>query len=358
MVPALAVAADGDTTAVTVVGEGMSKDEAILDGKRKAVEQVFVKIYSSSEVKDFVLVKDTILTRAAGFVRKYDVVSTDQAEDGVVSVKMQVVVTTQPINDMWGVVTNLLKDVGRPKIMVFLAEKIDGTLQDSSTVQTRIEERLLASGFLLVDRAQIEAIDQKNLQAAIAEDNPAVVQAIARKFNAQIFVTGAVNATTGGVKSLYGRAMHVYEAEANLRVFRSDTAQLLSAQPGQATRGVKDVARSAAKQALDAQGQQLAPKITYDILRFWQEALGGRGEVQLKVEGVSFGDVIKIKNLLQTVKGVKDVTSNFHKPTVDFSIQADTNAQTLAERIAEALDGVIEIEDVSQNVIKAKYVKK
>jgi hypothetical protein len=256
------------------------------------------------------------------------------------------------------VVTNLLQQMGRPKIMVFLRERIGEEVQDTSTVQTRIENRLLKNGFQLVDQSQIKAIQQKDLASAVAEDNPARVQAIAKQFGAQIFITGEVNAAPPQKKTIYGRTTYITEAESNIKVFRSDTGQLMSAIPGRATRGAQNIARSAAKQALDSQGQFIAPRVTQDILRFWMDALEGRGEVILKVDNVSFKDYLTIKKALSKLKGVKDVQKQtFANKVVDISVQADMNAEALAEKIVMEHEDLMEITDVSQNVIKATYKK-
>jgi len=340
---------------VTVVGQGMDKDEALRDALRKAVERgAGTFIFSQSETKDFALVRDTVLARSAGFVQKYDIVSQSTSPDGVVELKVRATVSVQGVVDTWGVVTTMLKQMGRPKIMVAVGEKIGPQLQDVSTVQTRIEEMLLKSGFVLVDQSQLKEIDKKDLSAAMADDNVAKVQAIAKRFGAQLFVTGAANAAPGVTKNIGGVVFFTYEGEANVKCFRTDTAQMLSAVPGQPTRGVQQVARSAAKQALDAQARQVAPRVVNDILRFWQDCLAGRGEVRLEVDGVSFKQYLALKKALQTLKDVKDVTVKFHNNQAECSIESNLRAETLAEKIVEAVSG-LDITDVTQNVIKAKF---
>ncbi len=353
---AVAGAQDNGLVTVTVSGSGMSQDEALRDAKRKAIEQgAGTYIYSQSKTEDFVLVRDTVLARSAGFIQKVDVLSTETDFDGVVTVKIRAVVSVKGIKDLWGTVTTLLNDRGRPKIMVFIQERIGGQSQDGSTVQTRIEQRLLKSGFKLVDREQIKAIDEKDLAAAISENNPSKAQAIAQRFGAQLFITGVANAASGGVKNLYGTQMHTYEAEANIRCYRSDTGQLLSSIPGTATRGVQRVWRSAAKQALDLQAQQIAPKVVNDILRFWQDALEGRGEVQLHVANIAFKQYIDLKKALTALKGVQDVKATYRNKIAEISIETEMTAEGLAEKIVTEIDENIEIESLTQNVIKGKY---
>lgn len=342
---------------VTVMGAGMDKDEGLRDALRKAVERGAGQfIYSQSQTKDFVLVKDTVLARAAGFVQSYDIVKAVAVEDGTWEVTIKAVVSLQGIEDAWGAVTTMLKEVGRPKIMIFIREKIRGAAVADSTVQTRIENILLKSGFLLVNKEQLKAIDKKDIQAAAAEDSPARLQAVAKRFGAQLFISGAANADAGVVKTVAGITLHTYEAEANIRCYRSDTAQLLSSIPGSPTRGADRVWRSAAKKALDFQGQQLAPRVRHDILQFWQDALAGRGEVQLIVEGVTFKQYVALKKTLKTVKQIKDVAARYHNKVAECSLESDVNANALAEMLAETIEN-LEITDVSQNVIKAKFAE-
>jgi len=338
---------------VTVTGEGADEDEALRDALRKAVETgAGSYIYSQSNVKDFVLVRDTILARAAGFVQKHTVLSKTEMEDGTYQVRVKAEVSIKGIEDAWGVVTNMLAQMGRPKIMVFINEQIGSDTVANSTVQTRIENLLLKNGFILVNKAQLNAIDQKDLAAAVAEDSPARVQAIAKRFGAQLFIAGTANAASGGRRNIGGVAFHAYEAEANVKCYRSDTAQLLSSIPGRPMRGVDRVWRSAAKKALDAEAKWIAPRVQRDILQFWQDALAGRGEVQLHVEGLTFKSYVKLKKALKTVKHVKDAPGKFHNGVGEFSLQSDVNAETLAETLVEEME-TLEITDVSQNVIKA-----
>jgi len=229
---------------LTVTGGGLTEDDAVRDAMRKAVERgAGTFISSQSQTKDFALVRDTILARAAGFVQSRKILARNELPDGTWQVKISAVVSVRGIEDTWGAVKTLLQQVGRPKIMVFIREKIAGKDQDDSTVQTRIENVLLKSGFLLVDKNQLKAIDRRDLTAAVADDNPAKVQAIAKRFGAQLFITGVANCTAGPQTSIGGVRLYPYQSEANVRTFRSDTAQLLSSVPGRPTRGVDRVWR-------------------------------------------------------------------------------------------------------------------
>jgi len=340
---------------VTVTGKGMDVEEAKADARRKAVERGAGQyIYSQSKTKDFVLVRDTVLSRSAGFVQSLKVLSKTVTEDDVVVLKCRAVVSVKGIVDTWGVVQNLLAQMGRPKIMVAITEKIGRKVQEDSTVQTRIENLLVKNGFSLVNRKQLKAIEKKEIQAAIAEDKPAKIQAIAKRYGAQLFITGSTNATPSPASVVHGIRVYGYGADGDIKCYRSDTAALLASQNSRA-KGFDQNTRLAAKKSLELLGERLGPKVRFDILRFWQDALEGQGEVILEVENVpSFSRYAKLKKALAKVKAIKSITGTYSNKIARLSIQSNTRAEKLAEKLAEAMDKELEISDVSQNVIKGK----
>lgn len=339
---------------VTVTGAGMDDKDALRDAQRKAVERgAGTFIYSQSETKDFALVRDTVLARSAGFIQSYEIISTTKNDDDTVTVKAKVVVSIKGIEDTWGVVQNFLKQMGRPKIMVFVNEKVDGVPSEDSTVQTMIEKRLLDSGFQLVNKEQIKAIDKKDLTAAAAEDKPDKLQAIAKKFGAQLFVSGSAEAGAAGVGEPNGVRIFKYGAKGNIKCYSSDTANMFSAE--NANEFSADRAKiDAADKALKALGEKIALKTQNDILRAWQDALEGRGEVKLEVDGITFKQKDALTDSLKAVTDITDVPEpEFHNKVAEYNLQAKSTAKELAKKLAK-IDN-LDITDVTQNVIKATF---
>ena len=352
------VSKEGNLVTIRVTGTGMDKDSAELDAKRKAVEKGAGTIIDSrSTVENFTLIRDSILARSTGFIQSSKVISSKEMEDGTFEVRIEAVVSIKGVEDMWGAVQEMLKAHGRPKIMVFINEKIEKEPVETSTVQTKVEDLLLKSGFLLVDKDQMKEIDKKDLAAALTEDKPDKAMAVAKRFGAQIFIKGSANADRGNDTRIGGVELATYEGEANLRVYRSDTGQLMATVAGVSTRGVQRVPHSAAKQALDLQAARVSPELQFKILTFWQDVLSGRGELKLEISDVTFKQYQTIKKALKEIKQIKDVTAEFHNNNVEASIQSDTGAEKLAEIISDAIKG-LDIEDVSANVIKAKFKEK
>ncbi len=349
--------AGGDNlVTVEVTGIGMSEAEAVNDALRKAVEEVAgTFIYSHSETEDFALVRDTVLARAAGFVQSKEVLSSVEQIDGSWEVRVRAVVSVQGIEDTWGVVQNLLTQMGRPRIMVVITEEIDGEIQADSTVQTRIEALLLESGFRLVNRDQLEAIDQRNIAAAVAANNPAAIQAIAQRYGAQLFITGSTSAALGERTTAYGAVqINRYGADGDIKCYRSDTAELLSSRNGR-IQAVDEVPRLAAKKALSLLGAALGPVIQQDILYFWQDALQGRGGAQLIVQGLSFTDAMDVEEALAAIEEIESVDMQFNATIAEFELTSAIPANRLARILARQLADMLEITSTSQNVIKADF---
>lgn len=83
-----------------MTGQGTTKDEAIQDAIRNAVESATgVFVYSASEVKDFKLVRDQIVTASRGYVKDYKLLSESKGE-GIVFVTLNVSVDTAAIKSV------------------------------------------------------------------------------------------------------------------------------------------------------------------------------------------------------------------------------------------------------------------
>ncbi|MFA5183323.1 MAG: hypothetical protein WC405_18570 [Syntrophales bacterium] len=89
-----------DYPSTVMIGQGATKDEAIQDAIRNAVESATgVFVYSASEVKEFRLVKDQIVTASRGYVKDFKVLE-ESKSDGVFFVKLNVSVDTAAIKSV------------------------------------------------------------------------------------------------------------------------------------------------------------------------------------------------------------------------------------------------------------------
>ncbi|MBI4578818.1 MAG: heavy-metal-associated domain-containing protein [Planctomycetes bacterium] len=351
-----------DIVLVEADGEGLDKEAAIKAALRAALEKGSkTEIFSDTKVENFELMHDTILTRAEGIVTDYQIVKGPEKVigGGTVKVWIKARVSKKALHDSWGAIQNVLNQMGRPKIMVHIVERIDGNREEQGILEVKIEQRLLKSGFDLVERGQIASVMEKEKADAAAEDNVAKLQAIAKEFGAQIFITGTANANQAGIEELYGVPFAFYNCDAQFKAYYTDTAKLLASVPMPQTRGGargrKEYSPQAGKQALDNAAPRVLDELYQQVLSQWSTAISAGGELVLEVEGMKFAAANRLKKAIGEMKGVEKVNFELTKGIARFRINAKLSANDLAEKLSEGeFEKAMDINDVKLNRIQAK----
>lgn len=356
-----AVAQDDDLVQVTVTGEGISAEMARKDALRQALEQGGkTEITSHSQVENFELIRDTIYSRSAGIVKDYKVLQEGAGAGGIYFCKIEALVSKSAVATAWGDVQNVLDQIGRPKIMVWIDEKIDGRLDDSSILESKIEERLIKSGFDVYARSQIEAISEREAADAAADDDINKLQAIAKRFDCQIFIRGNANANAAGVADAYGVNLAMYNCDAMVKTFNTDTARLLASESIPVTRrgarGEFTHSPQAAKAALAAAGEEIIDKTYVTVMEQWATQISAGGEIRLEISNIKAGPALKLKKMLAEVEGIEKVNGpDLSKGEANYRIVAKMSAEDLATVLVEdPWSEMIEVEDIKLNRIQAR----
>ncbi len=353
-----------DVVLVDAEGEGMTKEQAIKAALRDALEKGGKQeIFSNSKVENFQLIHDTIISRAQGIVKDYKIVKEKKVVGGGVKVLIKAKVSKSVLAKSWGEVQNVLKQVGRPKILVSITERIDGKTEEQSALETLIEKPLLKSGFEMVAGKAAAAIREKESADASTEDNLKKIQAIAKDFDAQIFIVGTANANQAGlVEPAPGVSLAAYNCDAQVKVYCTDTARLMASEalPNTrgAARGTKEFSPQAGKQALTNASQPLVNSLYAQIMERWATDISAGGELILEVEGMNFKKGNNLKKLIAKLKGVEDVNFKLTKGLARYRIRAKMSGEDLAEKLSEGdFEKILEIQDLKLNRLQAKAVE-
>jgi hypothetical protein len=131
---------------IEVVGTGITRDSAIEDAKRTAVEQVVgVYLTSRSQVKNFVLDDDTIISETVGLIKSYQVISCNTSK-GLYNCRLAAEVE----GDENKIAILLRRLLGKKTFSVQVKEYIEGQpLKDHSLSQS-LEARLIGQGYYTV----------------------------------------------------------------------------------------------------------------------------------------------------------------------------------------------------------------
>jgi len=351
-----------ETMQVTVVvtGEGTDKESAKADALRKAIEVGGKQeIASHSQAENFTLVHDTIVSRSEGIVVDYKITEEGDA-GGVFTCKMRAIVDKKAVATRWGEVQILLEKIGRPRVMVCIQEKIDNVLDSGSILESKLEERLIKSGFDMVEKAAMEEIFKKESVDAAAENDVTKVQRIAKNFKAQVYIVGHANANFAEIADLYGVSAVFYNCDAMAKCYYTDSARLLASESIPVTRrgarGRTTRSPQAGKAALSAAGEALIEKLYVTVMQNWARSSTGQNEIVLEVSQVKFGAANNIKKRLAEMTGmIGSVQMEFSKNTASYRIKARCSGEELAPKLAEGeFEKLFDINDVTMNRIQAK----
>lgn len=346
---------------IVVDGEGLSEDAARRDALRKALEQgAGVEISSHSQVENFELIRDTIYARAEGIVSSYKILDQGFGAGGTFYCKIEAIVDPSAVASTWGAVQNVLDQLGEPRIIVCIDERIDGVPQDSSILENEIENRLLAIGFKLKEGKQVREILRRESADAAVEDNVAKVQAIAKDFGAQLFVTGTALANFAEVREVAGTPLAMYNGSGEIKMFYTDSGDLLAseslANARGGARGYNANSPQAGKMALKHAGGPLVDSMYWNVMQRWSERLSAGGDIALEVEGVSLKTAMQIKNKLAEIPNVQRVGGpELTKGIATFRVVTTLTAQDLAQHLlTDEWLALMEIVDVKPTRLQAK----
>ena len=351
---------------VSATGTGATVDSACKNALRAALEKgASAEIDMHRQSEHFKLIRDTVYANQGGLVADYKRLDTGDAAGGVKYCKVTAKIRISVVASAWAEVQGVLDRIGRPAIIVSIQERIDGRLQDSSILESQIEHRLLEAGFTVRAGAQVRAIAKMETADAASEENIVKIQAIAKDFGAQIFITGTASADAAGVRDLYGQQTAMYNCEGMFKMYYSDTAEMLASEAVPnirgGARGYDALSVAAGKKALENAGQELVDRCYNNVMERWSKRITHGGEVVLEVQGVSLADAIRIKKKLKRMDSdrIRRVDHSLTKGIATFRIQATMTVEDLAELLVEDdWTALLEVVDLKTNRIQAKAISK
>jgi len=106
--------------AVQVEGMGIDKDHAVTNALQVAVEQVVgVTVASATDVANFQVIKDEIVTHSQGYVTGYNILKESRDADGGYTVLVDAQVNKGQIESHVQTLDILMKMAGHPRILIF-----------------------------------------------------------------------------------------------------------------------------------------------------------------------------------------------------------------------------------------------
>lgn len=141
--------------------EAVGREKALDEAKRAAVEKaVGVTIESMSEVRDFAVVADRIISRSSGYIRSYEVVSEKKLDDATYEVVIEAEVSTASIRSDADRFTKMLSWQKNPSVSVRIPDGVSGDrLSACRKAASFLNDRLKKEGFRVYDAGAEEHME-------------------------------------------------------------------------------------------------------------------------------------------------------------------------------------------------------
>jgi hypothetical protein len=234
-----------DDITVEAEGYGLSKDDALLKAKRNAVEKgIGMVLMSQTEVRNFELRKDVVLTKTTGSVTKYDVLQEEKQQDGTFYLRIRAVVSLANIKADLVALKVLLESMDKPRMMVVIRE------ENGNYAENAILDYLNQKGFEVVDAAVVAALMQKEdrLIRQAAEGDPWAAARIGAPNGAEYVIVGKITKRLVTSTFLSNTGMKSGQANITARVVNCSNAKIIASKSanGAAVHISADVAKATA----------------------------------------------------------------------------------------------------------------
>ncbi len=308
----------------------MARELALKDAYAKAIERgCGIRLVRTTQVENFQLVRDKILTESVGYVTTYEILNEDDSSEFGYEVTVRADVSQQPISDMDKLQIMVKYLLAQPRIAVV----IEG--DDAAVIEGQIAARLQKAGFSVADAKTIEEKKQEFKDSLSAED----AARLGGMLNANVTVRGSLSSTiTGRVGEKFPIITAVTTGA--FKIISADTAEVLSVfshedLPSEIGSGNTDEA--AIKNSVDSFIQPATDKLAWELA----SKLGEPITLRLELRDATLEQAEQFQKQIQKMPKhiVLDVKmQQYGKGTADYRVRTSVSSQTLQQKLRKLLD--------------------
>jgi hypothetical protein len=314
-------------------GLGATPDEALLAAKRDAVERgIGTILLSQTEIQNFMVKKDQIITKTVGAVKSFEKVSETKTADGLYEVRIKAALSKNAMREDLAAFHILLESMDKPRTMVVISENNVGSEEPANQTAEAAILKFLKDPyqFELVDPKTVSAIrSSRQKMAALAGDNAAAA-AIGAQSGAEVLITGtAISREAKNLSQNLGGMVSV-QADVTLKALNCATGSIIGTSQAHAAK-VHLNPLTAGNQAIGQASLKAMEKLLDAIIKEWQNGQNNGATLNITVSGVNS---FRLKNdivlSLQAVSGVvavreRDWNGQSKAFTVDVQYKGNAN---------------------------------
>jgi hypothetical protein len=298
--------------ALTTEGTGIggNRDEALIAAKRDAVEKgIGMILLSQTEIENFQLKRDIVVTKTIGTVSKYDIISETKNSDGAVEIKIRARLSKTAMREDLASFNILIESMNKPRVMVLIDEDNIGTSEPANqSAETAVLGFLKDPyDFNLVDRSVTLSIKSSKQKMAELSGALTAAAAIGLQNGAEVLVTGtAVSRIAEGISQNLG-GMVSAQADVTLKAINCATGRIIGSSSEHAAK-VHISPQTAGNQAIARAAEKAAGKLLDMIIKDWQGQINNGLPITVTVNAVkAFRQKNDVINTLTGMAGVSTV---------------------------------------------------
>ncbi len=316
---------------VTVVGQGNTRQMALSNAQRAAVEQgVGTLIDSKTKVANFEVLQDQIYSRSQGYITNYNILSEGKTPDGALYViTIQANVKTASIKNDLRAIGILMAQIGNPRFMTIYMPESKSSMHKNSRVVKSAERAINGTfarkGFIVLDKSFINNIYNEIEQAGRIDIDMDDLAALALKYRADLLLVYDIHAAkkTGGSSKYFGGII----VEMSLKAVAPATADMIAQKSGDLyVRTTKMRGNyydnSQAAKASDKLGKGVANALINDTLSYYERAANAGNRFDIWFRNFTEDDTYTIVDVIEAMSGYKDKNVRNQSPA---NFQLDVN---------------------------------
>lgn len=342
---AIWAAVDDEVTAVgqASVENPNHKQVALRAAFSAAVEQAIgVQVSSETQVRDAQLIKDRILTRSDGLVKKWKSLR-EWNEAGLFSIEISAQVHQGELNKslfLNGIDVRSVYDwIGRPRVLAVIAEEVDGKEVPLSQAQSEVESLFKSRGITVVHAQQLKAIKTRDVKLAF--DRPETALSLGNRHGAEIVIVGRAVSNAGRELEVGGFKQYFYTTVLEVKAYRTSNAELLMSayyteKPGEESDTSALSRNDASLRSIRSLVQANSKDVVFQVVKNWFDGLSKGTNIQMVFSGIKGSELSALEKYIASLPDVTSVhRRSFNRGTgeldVDFTGQQSALVTALEE---------------------------
>lgn len=328
----------------------IARSKAIDEAQRSAVERVVgVMVSSSTEVENYQVKLDSILSESQGFINTYKIIQ-EEREGDQYRVTIEADVGVDRLKSRMEAVNMIMSRQSRPRLLVLIGQ---GKKKDD-IAESAMVTYFLSKGFKMVDvEAAKGALDTIHFESITAD--PGAAAKVGQRYGAEVLIVGRSESSTSPFV-IDKVEMKFNKVNVSAKAMKVDTAEVIATDSDtKSGPGMEDVLKTMTTEASEKVARTLADR----IVDRWSYELTNTVTVKLVASGLrSYKELATFKSLLANeIKGVKEVNQRrYQGGRVELDMEVRGNTQGVADDIAAmTLNGkAVKVVEITPNRIEVR----